>query len=110
LAARQIVLDVCPTSNLRTRSVTDLDTHPLPRLIAAGVSCSLGTDDPAMFGTDLGREHQIAQRLGVAPSALFEAGLQGAMCDDKTKVLVRTAGASIDWAAVDAAATDARAQ
>jgi aminodeoxyfutalosine deaminase len=110
LAARQIVLDVCPTSNLRTRSVTDIDAHPLPRLIAAGVSCSLATDDPAMFGTDLGREHEIAQRLGVAPSALFEAGLQGAMCDDKTKVLVRTAGAATDWAAVDAAATDARAQ
>jgi aminodeoxyfutalosine deaminase len=110
LAARQIVLDVCPTSNLRTRSVTDLDTHPLPRLIAAGVSCSLGTDDPAMFGTDLGREHQIAARLGVAPSALFDAGLQGAMCDDETKVLVRTAGAAIDWAAVDAAASDATEQ
>ena len=109
LAARQIVLDVCPTSNLRTRSVTDLDTHPLPRLVAAGVSCSLGTDDPAMFGTDLGREHQIAARLGVAPSALFEAGLLGAMCDDNTKARIATAGASIDWAAVDAAASDVRA-
>jgi aminodeoxyfutalosine deaminase len=108
LAARQIVLDVCPTSNLRTRSVIDLDTHPLPRLVAAGVSCSLGTDDPAMFGTDLGREHQLAARLGVAPSALFDAGLLGAMCDDKTKALVRTAGASIDWAAVDVAASDVR--
>jgi aminodeoxyfutalosine deaminase len=109
LIDRQIVLDVCPTSNLRTRSVTDLATHPLPRLIAAGVSCSLGTDDPAMFGTDLGREHQIASRLGVAPSALFEAGLLGAMCDDDTKALVRTAGASTDWAVVDAAASDVTA-
>jgi aminodeoxyfutalosine deaminase len=107
LAARQIVLDVCPTSNLRTRSVTDLDSHPLPRLIAAGVSCSLGTDDPAMFGTDLGREHQIASRLGVAPSLLFAAGLQGAMCDDDTKALIRTAGAGLDWAAIDAGAAAA---
>ena len=103
LADRQIVLDVCPTSNLRTRSVTDLASHPLPRLIAAGVSCSLATDDPAMFGTDLGREHQIASRLGVAPSALFDAGLLGAMCDDETKALIRTAGATVDWVAVDAA-------
>jgi aminodeoxyfutalosine deaminase len=107
LAARQIVLDVCPTSNLRTRSVSDLGVHPLPRLIAAGVSCSLGTDDPAMFGTDLGREHEIANRLGVAPSVLFQAGLQGAMCDDETKTLIRTAGAAVDWAVVDAAAIDA---
>ncbi len=105
LAARQIVLDVCPTSNLRTRSVSDLDRHPLPRLVAAGVSCSLGTDDPAMFGTDLGREHQIAGRLGVSPSVLFDAGLQGAMCDDETLNRIRTAGAALDWAAVDAAAS-----
>jgi aminodeoxyfutalosine deaminase len=107
LAARQIVLDVCPTSNLRTRSVRDLDSHPLPRLVAAGVSCSLGTDDPAMFGTDLGREHQIASRLGVAPSLLFAAGLRGAMCDEDTKALIRTAGAALDWAAIDAGAADA---
>ena len=104
LAARQIVLDVCPTSNLRTRSVNDLADHPLPRLVAAGVSCSLGTDDPAMFGTDLGREHLLASRLGVAPSALFAAGLQGAMCDDETRDRIRTAGAAVDWVAVDAAA------
>jgi aminodeoxyfutalosine deaminase len=110
LAARQIVLDVCPTSNLRTRSVSDLESHPLPRLVAAGVSCSLGTDDPAMFGTDLGREHRIASQLGIAPSVLFEAGLQGAMCDDDTLALIRTAGVAVDWAAVDAAATDARAK
>jgi aminodeoxyfutalosine deaminase len=102
LAARQIVLDVCPTSNLRTRSVRDLDSHPLPRLVAAGVSCSLGTDDPAMFGTDLGREHQLAARLGVAPSTLFRAGLQGAMCDADTLDRVRTAAGDVDWLAVDA--------
>jgi aminodeoxyfutalosine deaminase len=104
LAARQIVLDVCPTSNLRTRSVADLASHPLPRLIAAGVSCSLATDDPAMFSTDLGREHQIAAGLGVAPSAFFDAGLRGAMCDDETRALIQAAGAAVDWAAVDTAA------
>lgn len=104
LADRRIVLDVCPTSNLRTRSVTDLAAHPLPRLVAAGVSCSLATDDPAMFGTDLGREYEIASSLGVAPSALFAAGLQGAMCDDDTRALIRTAGAAVDWVAVDTAA------
>ena len=109
LAARQIVLDVCPTSNLRTRSVDDLDHHPLPRLVAAGVSCSLATDDPAMFGTDLGREHQVARRLGVAPSALFRAGLRGAMCDDETRARIAAAGATVDWAAVDASALDTSA-
>ncbi|MGH7912738.1 MAG: adenosine deaminase, partial [Candidatus Dormibacteraceae bacterium] len=43
LAERGTVLDVCPTSNLRTRVVADLHDHPLPRLVAAGVSCSVST-------------------------------------------------------------------
>ncbi len=97
LAGRQIVLDVCPTSNLRTRSVPDLASHPLPRLIEAGISCSLNTDDPAMFGTDLGREYEIAQHLGVRPFELFEAGLKGAMCDEKTKARLRDVAGSCDW-------------
>ncbi len=52
-----MVLDVCPVSNLRTGAVASLAAHPLPALVAAGVRCSLATDDPAMFDTDLGREH-----------------------------------------------------
>src|SRR5206468_2578649 len=40
LADREIVLDVCPISNLRTRAVASLEEHPLPHLVAAGVPCS----------------------------------------------------------------------
>jgi aminodeoxyfutalosine deaminase len=98
LAERHIVLDVCPTSNLRTRGVADLDSHPLPLLVAAGIACSLNTDDPAMFGTDLGREHEIARGLGVRPKQLFDAGLQGAMCDDATRATLRDIGEAFDWA------------
>src|SRR6202008_3341724 len=53
VADRQIVLDVCPISNVRTRAVASLEEHPLPKLVAAGARCSISTDDPAMFGTDL---------------------------------------------------------
>ena len=35
------------------RVVGSLDEHPLPQLVAAGARCSISTDDPAMFGTDL---------------------------------------------------------
>src|SRR5204862_3262113 len=41
LVAREIVLDVCPISNLRTRAVPSLEEHPLPRLVEAGVLCSI---------------------------------------------------------------------
>src|SRR5581483_8374811 len=45
LAARGTVLDVCPLSNRRTGAVASLHDHPLPRLVAAGVRCSISTDD-----------------------------------------------------------------
>src|SRR5215218_4214821 len=51
LAAREIVCDVSPLSNVRTGAVPSLGEHPLPRLVAAGVLCSISTDDPAMFDT-----------------------------------------------------------
>ena len=81
LVERGIVLDVCPTSNLRTGLVPDLSVHPLPALHAAGALCSINTDDPAMFGTDLGREYEIAAQLGVSAADAYTAGLAGALCD-----------------------------
>jgi aminodeoxyfutalosine deaminase len=85
LASRGIVLDVCPTSNLRTGLVADLAAHPLPALRAAGALCSINTDDPVMFGTDLGREYEIAAQLGVGAADAYAAGLAGALCDDGTR-------------------------
>ena len=85
IVARNIVLDVCPTSNLRTGVVPSLAEHPLPRLRAAGVPCTINTDDPAMFGTDLGREYEVAAELGVSARDAFVAGVAGALCDDETR-------------------------
>jgi aminodeoxyfutalosine deaminase len=99
LAERRIVLDVCPTSNLRTGSVRSVAEHPLPDLIGAGVPCSLGTDDPAMFGTDLDREHETARAMGVDPRDLYEAGVEGALCDDTTKDRLRRLGEASEWPA-----------
>jgi aminodeoxyfutalosine deaminase len=82
---RGLVLDVCPTSNLRTGVVSTLDDHPLPALRAAGVPCTVNTDDPAMFGTDLGQEYEIAARLGVSAADAYVAGVAGALCDDATR-------------------------
>lgn len=85
IVARGLVLDVCPTSNLRTRVVGTLAKHPLPRLRAAGVLCTVNTDDPAMFGTDLSQEYAVAASLGVSAADAYAAGLAGALCEDATR-------------------------
>jgi len=97
IAARRIVLDVCPISNLRTRVVRSLEEHPLPRLTAAGVICSVSTDDPAMFGTDLSQDCEAAEKLGLNPKEMFAAGVEGALCDEETRARLVGIGAEFDW-------------
>ncbi|MGC5030489.1 adenosine deaminase [Micromonospora sp. DT229] len=63
LAERQIPMEVCPTSNVRTRAVPRIEEHPLPRLIEAGLLVTINSDDPPMFGTTLNDEYAVAARL-----------------------------------------------
>jgi aminodeoxyfutalosine deaminase len=97
LARRGTVLDVCPISNVRTKVVASLAEHPLPSLVAAGVACSVSTDDPAMFGTDLSADYAAALELGVAPARCFAAGVRGALCDESTRQRLDRIGADFDW-------------
>ena len=98
LAQRGIVLDVSPVSNVRTGAVASLAEHPLPQLVAAGVRCSISTDDPAMFDTDLTRDYDAARSLGVDPESAYEAGVEGALCDEATRERLREVGRDFDWA------------
>jgi aminodeoxyfutalosine deaminase len=61
LATRQVPVEICLTSNLRTGCCRTLAEHPVRNYFDNGVMVTLNTDDPAMFGTSLAREYQIAQ-------------------------------------------------
>ncbi|KPI01668.1 adenosine deaminase [Actinobacteria bacterium OV450] len=63
LAEHRIALEVCPTSNIATRAVTDLDRHPVKEMVEAGVLVTINSDDPPMFGSDLNNEYAVAARL-----------------------------------------------
>jgi aminodeoxyfutalosine deaminase len=97
LAGRGTVLDVCPLSNVRTGVVASLEEHPLPQLVAAGVRCSISTDDPAMFETDLSRDYEAAGSLGISPRQAYEAGVAGALCDEETRARLQQIGDAFTW-------------
>jgi adenosine deaminase/aminodeoxyfutalosine deaminase len=61
LSIRQIPVEICLTSNLRTGCCPSLADHPLRNYFDEGLMVTLNTDDPAMFGTSLNREYQLAQ-------------------------------------------------
>ena len=102
LADRRTVLDVCPASNVRVGVVPSLAVHPLPRLVAAGVLCSLSTDDPPMFDTDLTTEYAAACSLGLDPRDFYAAGIAGALCDEHTKAGLAAIGEAYSWSGLDA--------
>ncbi len=66
LVRRGTTLEICPTSNLRTGAVASLRSHPLARIVDAGVRVAIGSDDRTIFGTTLRGEIRAAvERCGL---------------------------------------------
>jgi aminodeoxyfutalosine deaminase len=61
LSRRQIPVEICMTSNLRTGVCSAIAEHPVRRYFDQGIMVTLNSDDPAMFGTTLAGEYQLAQ-------------------------------------------------
>ncbi|MBE0529041.1 MAG: adenosine deaminase, partial [Thermoleophilia bacterium] len=99
IAERGVVCDVTPVSNLRTGVVESLDEHPLPAMLAAGVKCSVGSDDPVLMDTSLSADCAAAVRLGHTPRGMYEHAVAGAFCDEQTRIGLRAAGDAFDWEA-----------
>lgn len=54
-----IPLELCPTSNWLTNAVPSLKEHPFRRLMEQGVSVTINSDDPGVFGIDLVHEYDV---------------------------------------------------
>ncbi|HVO63283.1 MAG TPA: adenosine deaminase [Terriglobales bacterium] len=61
LSQRQIPIEICLTSNLRTGCCLKIADHPLRQYFDHGLMLMLNTDDPAMFRTSLAHEYALAQ-------------------------------------------------
>lgn len=56
---RGVTLELCPTSNYLTRCVDTVASHPLPKLLRAGIKVTINSDDPAPFAIDLSHEYRV---------------------------------------------------
>jgi aminodeoxyfutalosine deaminase len=89
LARRAVPLEVCLTSNVQLGVFASYADHPVRRLVEAGCTVSLNTDDPVLFGTTLGREYLHAMRdcgldLAFVRQQVLDA-LQSSYLDDADK-------------------------
>lgn len=62
LIRRGTVIEVNPTSNLRTGGVASYAAHPVRAWAEAGLKTTLSTDDPGVFGVDLAHEYAALAR------------------------------------------------
>jgi aminodeoxyfutalosine deaminase len=98
LARTGTPLEVCPSSNVATRAVPDLAEHPIRTFRDAGVTVTVNSDDPPMFGTTLNREYEIAAELleldesGVADLARAAVRASFAGEDVKARLLAEIDG------------------
>jgi adenosine deaminase len=65
-----IVLDLCPTANWKCKAVLTLAEHPLPRLVRAGVRCTISTDSRTVADTTLTHEFEQASAMGLSDEEL----------------------------------------
>jgi adenosine deaminase/aminodeoxyfutalosine deaminase len=61
LSRRQVPVETCLTSNLRTGCCSSIAEHPVRNYFDQGIMITINSDDPGMFGTSLSREYQLAQ-------------------------------------------------
>ena len=78
LRARDVTLDLCPTSNVQAGIVPSLAEHPLAALHRAGVSVTVSTDDRTVTGITLSEElARSADALGLSAEELSTIALNG---------------------------------
>jgi aminodeoxyfutalosine deaminase len=61
LSERQVPVEICVSSNVRTGVCPNVGDHPVRRYFDEGLMVTINTDDPSMFGTTLSREYQMLQ-------------------------------------------------
>lgn len=63
LVERQVMLEICPTSNVHTQTVSSIESHPVKQFFIAGVPISIGDDDPITSRTRVSNELTILNQI-----------------------------------------------
>jgi adenosine deaminase len=82
IAARGIVLHVCPTSNYALRLCESVETHPARTLFDAGVALTVNTDDFTLFGASTCDELLNLARMGFTPAEIAKV-IQTGLAQEK---------------------------
>jgi adenosine deaminase len=60
---KKIPLEVCPISNWLTQAFPTYESHPIRRLMEAGIQVTINSDDPGVFATALSDDYEVLHRV-----------------------------------------------
>jgi adenosine deaminase len=73
-----VVIEVCPVSNLCTKRIQCIEDHPANRFVDSGVPIVVGSDDPMLFRTTLSEQYAVLEsKVNLSTSQLVEACKRG---------------------------------
>ena len=91
---RHVALEMCPTSNHRTRAVATIDQHPALQLLQQDVAVTINTDNPGLFAIDLTHELGVCRdRLGFTDDEVRRVtsnAIEASFVDEAVKADVRS--------------------
>ncbi len=92
IIAKKIVLEVCPSSNIKTailRDIDDVANHPLRKLMDLGIRCTVNSDDPPFFHSSIGNEYQLLySKMGFSIEEIMSitnTAIESAFVEDSIK-------------------------
>ena len=89
LAAREIVLELCPSSNLQTRAAKSWESYPLRKFLQEGIPVTVNTDNRTVTGTTMTRELSLVQqKLGLTAQeirSLCRQAIRGSFAPEETR-------------------------
>lgn len=89
VAEKKIGVELCPTSNLQTKAVTDFTDYPFREFYDAGILLSINTDNRTVSDTSCTDEYMRLAEAGMFQEPMCEkiymASLHSAFADDDTK-------------------------
>ncbi len=92
LVENEIILEVCPGSNVNLDVYPSLAAHPIEKLRERGVKVTVSTDDPPFFHTTMRDEYlNLARTFGWDETVFFEindTAARAAFCDEDTRTRV----------------------
>lgn len=93
LVRERVCLTVCPRSNVALRVFDTMADHPLRRMLMAGLSATVNSDDPAYFGGYIGANYRaVADALDMTDPALVALAanaIEGSFAEPERKAELR---------------------